>query len=479
MSTITAHDLISRGWPQGPLIGAALELATALVAEGASIEEALAKIELVRRAPDTFCEEGNACARLAYAVRHWMNNRPQEIDGVRETPMHAPIWGREMIDDAAVQQLENAMRLPVTVAGALMPDAHVGYGIPIGGVVALEDAVAPYMVGVDIACRMMMSIYPTSGDDAFSNHSERERIKKIMREETRFGLGASFDKYGRRQHDVMDDPDWEATKLLRHLKEKAAAQLGTSGTGNHFVDAGVLEVTEERTAILGIPAGRYLAFMTHSGSRGVGATIADTYSKLAQKLTKLPDKLRHLAWLPITSDAGQEYWTSMNLAGRFASACHHTIHQAIGKRLGERPVLQLENHHNYAWREFVGGREVYVHRKGATPAHEGELGIVPGSQGTNSYIVRGMGSEASLNSASHGAGRLMSRTAARNTIPKASRDLLLREAGVELMSGGIDESPQVYKDIEAVLDVQKDLVERVARFEPRIVLMADDGKSED
>jgi tRNA-splicing ligase RtcB len=476
---ITGADFIARGWPQGPLIGTAIELANTLVRQGASAEDALEMVEAVRRAPDTFCEEDNACATLAHAVRDWMNNQPREADAVRETPMHAPIWGREMIDDAAVAQLENAMRLPVTVAGALMPDAHVGYGIPIGGVVALEDAVAPYMVGVDIACRMMMSIYPTSGDDAFGNPSERERIKKIMREETRFGIGASFDRFARRDHDVLDDPDWDATKLLRHLKDKAAAQLGTSGTGNHFVDAGVLDVTDEQTATLGIPAGRYLAIMSHSGSRGVGATIADTYSKLAQKLTKLPDKLRHLAWLPMSTEAGGEYWTSMELAGRFASACHHTIHRAIGKRLGERPLLQVENHHNYAWREQWQGRDVHVHRKGATPAHEGVLGIVPGSQGTPSYIVVGKGSVASLNSASHGAGRVMSRTAARNTIPKAARDHMLRQAGVELMAGGIDESPQVYKDIEAVLDVQKDLIERVARFEPRIVLMADDGKSED
>ena len=480
---VSGDDLITRGWPRGPLMAHALEYANARVLEGASIEDVLDEIDAVRRAPDTFCEEGNACAVLAYAVRAWMDDEAARAANapiaVRDQPIEAPVWGRWLIDDAAVQQLDNAMRLPVTVAGALMPDAHVGYGIPIGGVVALDNAVAPYMVGVDIACRMMMSIYPLDGDAAFADDAERGRLKRIMREETRFGIGSTFQKGSRRQHDVMDDADWSATSVLRGLKDKGYAQLGTSGSGNHFVDAGVLEVNEERSAELGVPSGRYLAFMSHSGSRGVGATIASHYSKLAQTITRLPEKLRQLAWLPLSSAAGQEYWLSMNLAGKFASACHHTIHEAIAARLGTPPLLSLENHHNFAWREQWNGRDVYVHRKGATPAHDGVLGIVPGSQGTSSYIVRGKGNAASLNSASHGAGRVMSRTVAKKTIARDERDRFLHRHNVELLAGGIDESPQVYKDIEAVLDVQSDLIDRVARFEPRLVLMSDDGKSED
>jgi tRNA-splicing ligase RtcB len=292
-------------------------------------------------------------------------------------------------------------------------------------------------------------------------------------------VGVSFDKYNRREHQVMDDPDWNATRLLVHLKDKGAAQLGTSGSGNHFVDAGMLKVDERGAMLLGIEPGNYLAIMTHSGSRGVGANIADHYSKLAQKLTKLPDKLRHLAWLPLDTEPGQEYWTSMNLAGKFASACHHTIHRAIAKRLGSKPLAQVENHHNFAWEEMWEGRKVYVHRKGATPAHKGVLGIIPGSQGHNSYIVQGLGSERSINSASHGAGRVMSRKQAIQTIPKKDRDVWLRERGVELLGSGMDEAPQVYKDIGEVLALQTDLVEPIATFQPKIVLMSTDGKSED
>ncbi|MBC8145845.1 MAG: RtcB family protein, partial [bacterium] len=293
---ISGDDLISRGWPRGPLIGAALEYANARIANGATVEDVLTEIDDVRRAPDSFCHEGNVCASLAFAVQQSMNRQqPPATIAIRATPIEAPIWGREMIDDAAVQQLENAMRLPVTVGGALMPDAHVGYGIPIGGVVALDDAIAPYMVGVVIACRMMMTVYPIDGDGALDNRSESDRLKKIMRDETRFGVGATFEKNNRRQHEAMDDDDWSATKLLQCLKDKGYAQLGTSGSGNHFIDGGVLEVTAEHAATLAITPGRYLAFMTHSGSRGVGATLADHYSKLAQSQTKLPDKLRHLA----------------------------------------------------------------------------------------------------------------------------------------------------------------------------------------
>jgi tRNA-splicing ligase RtcB len=375
--------------------------------------------------------------------------------------------------------MENAMRLPVSVAGALMPDAHVGYGIPIGGVVALENAVAPYMVGVDIACRMMMSIFPADALDYLANRSRRDTLKRVMRAETRFGIGAEFGPYERRAHDVMDDPAWDAVPQLRRLKDKAHRQLGTSGSGNHFVDAGQLEMGEIGAAALGVAPGRYLALMSHSGSRGTGAEVANYFSTLAQQVTRLPGELRHLAWLPLDSEAGQAYWLAMNLMGRYASANHHALHRALAKALGLKPLSRLENHHNFAWRESWGGRDVYVHRKGATPAHAGELGIIPGSQGHDSFLVRGLGNEASLFSASHGAGRNMSRKQARQTIPKQERDAWLAARNVELLDAGMDEAPQAYKDIREVLACQTDLVEPLATFSPRIVLMSKDGKAED
>lgn len=474
---ITGTHLIEINWPKGPAFGLAINAAEAMAAAGASDEQIMTTLADVLADPAAYTVEGNFLAGLAKEVIAHQSR--EKIHEVRQDPLQAPIWGEHLIDAAAIDQLRNAMRLPVTVGGALMPDAHVGYGIPIGGVVALEDAVAPYMVGVDIACRMMMTIYPKSLRKDFENVTTRDGVRRAMKEETRFGIGAQFGKYERREHEVMDDPDWEATKQLRHLKDKGYAQLGTSGTGNHFVDAGFLEVGEEGARELGIEPGEYFALMSHSGSRGVGAQICDYYSKLAQNLTKLPHELRHLAWLPLETEAGQEYWVSMNLAGKFASANHHAIHKAIAKRIGERPIAQVENHHNFAWKEEWNGKDVYVHRKGATPAHEGVLGIIPGSMGHASFLVRGKGNAESINSASHGAGRVMSRKKAKESIPKKERDQWLAQQGVELMGGGMDESPQVYKNIEEVLAVQTDLVETIARFTPRIVLMANDGKSED
>lgn len=476
-TTINGADLIDVGWPEGPLIGEALEAAAVLSAEGLDHDAVLTRLEAVREDP-VACTADATCRDLA---RAWLQHRrPEPADRVRDEPMEAPIWGEHLIDRQAIEQLHDAMRLPVAVAGALMPDAHVGYGLPIGGVVALEGAVAPYMVGVDIACRMMMSVFPA--DDAVLLAGQRDRLKTALREETRFGLGASFGKHDRRDHAVMDDPDWNETAQLRRLKDKARAQLGTSGTGNHFVDAGLLEVGEEGADALGVEPGTYFALLSHSGSRGFGATIASHYSKVAREETKLPKALQALAWLPMSSPKGQEYWLSMQLAGRYASANHHVIHRSLAKRLGLDPLAQVENHHNYCWREthVIDGeeRDVYVHRKGATPAGEGILGIIPGSQGHDSFVVRGKGNARSLDSAGHGAGRTMSRTQAKKTIPKAARNQWLRERDVELMAGGMDEAPQAYKDIEEVLALQRDLVEPVARFKPRLVLMASDGKSE-
>lgn len=474
---ITGTQLIEINLPKGKVFKTAMEAARQMADAGTSDEQILSTLQDVLANPEGYTNYDGIFGDLAdELIVIAARNKVQEV---RKEPLEAPVWGKHLIGQQAIDQMENAMRLPVTAGGALMPDAHVGYGIPIGGVVALENAVAPYMVGVDIACRMMMTIYPKPMRTAFETVNIKDSVRRAMKEETRFGIGAAFGKYERRQHEVMDDPDWNATKQLRRLKDKGHAQLGTSGTGNHFVDAGILDVPEDGAAELGIEPGEYLAIMSHSGSRGVGANICTYYSKLARQITKVPEKFRHLAWLSLDTEEGQEYWISMNLAGKYASANHHAIHKAIAKRIGERPIAQVENHHNFAWREEWNGKEVYVHRKGATPAHEGVLGIVPGSMGHASYIVRGKGNTESINSASHGAGRVMSRRQAKDTIPKKERDTWLAECGVELMGGGMDESPQVYKDIDEVLSVQTDLVEKIARFTPRIVLMASDGKSED
>ena len=347
---INGTTLIERGWPEGPLVGDALALARELLGEGLGETDVQALLDRALTNPEAILA-GEAGHDLAQAV---LAERKRAVPpDVRDTPLEAPIWGRELIDPQAIRQLEDAMRLPVTVAGALMPDAHVGYGIPIGGVVALEGAVSPYAVGVDIACRMMLTVYPEDATTYLDDDVRRERLRKALRRETRFGIGAKFGPRERRRHDVLDDADWDATPLLRGLKDKAHAQLGTSGTGNHFVDVGRLRVAGAGAEALGIEPGTYLAVLSHSGSRGVGATIASRYSKVAREVTPLPKKLQALAWLGLDTELGQEYWTSMNLAGRFASACHHTLHDALGAALGLERVAEVENHHNYCVRDLA------------------------------------------------------------------------------------------------------------------------------
>jgi len=392
---------------------------------------------------------------------------PPEISAL---PHAAPFrqWGTDL-DEESIQQMRNACMLPVSVRGALMPDAHVGYGLPIGGVLATRNAVVPYAVGVDIACRMKMTVLDLPPEELRRNS---DRLRKAIETEAKFGVGSAFKKH-RRQHEVMDR-NWNVTPITRELKDKAWDQLGTSGSGNHFVEFGELEVFDART---GLPPGHYLALLSHSGSRGTGASVCSHYSKVARKKhPDLPKELQHLAWLTLDSQEGQEYWAAMNLMGHYAAANHACIHRHIAKHLGVDVRLDLENHHNFAWKERHDGEELIVHRKGATPAGKGVLGIIPGTMATPAYVVMGKGSEASLNSAAHGAGRVMSRTRAKKTLDWKEARKVLDAAGVTLLSAGLDEVPMVYKDIESVMRDQADLVEPLARFHPRLVKMAPPGE---
>lgn len=373
------------------------------------------------------------------------------------------IWGNDF-EPETIEQLVNACSLPITVRGALMPDAHLGYGLPIGGVIAVKNAVIPYAVGVDIACRMKMTVLNLPIDWLVK---KRHILKDALSCQTRFGVGAVFNPP--RQHKVMDE-DWTFSKALAKLKDKAYQQLGTSGSGNHFVEYGILTIF---TDDLKIKQGQYLALLSHSGSRGTGNCIATHYSKIAMQIrADLPQKLKHLAWLDMDSDIGSEYFAVMNLMGRYAAANHQLIHNSIASQLGAEVLLDIENHHNFAWQEYYNGQSLYVHRKGATPAALGAIGIIPGSMAAPGYIVKGKGNADSINSASHGAGRKMSRKAAKKEFNWNYINNFLKCQDVELISAGLDEAPMAYKDIEQVMDAQSQLVDIIARFNPKIVKMA-------
>ncbi|MCK5378288.1 MAG: RtcB family protein [Acidobacteria bacterium] len=376
-------------------------------------------------------------------------------------------WGSDL-EPQAVAQMANACRLPVSISGALMPDAHLGYGLPIGGVLATDNTVIPYAVGVDIACRMRLSVLDMPAGELRGAH---KRLERVLEDETSFGVGAEFRMP--KDHEVMDE-DWGVSPITAKVHGKARRQLGTSGSGNHFVEFGALTL---ETPELGLKPGTYLALLSHSGSRGPGNTVASHYSRLALEIhPELPRELRHLAWLDLDSDLGGEYWAAMQLMGRFAAANHQLIHHAIVKALRAKVRASVENHHNFAWIEEHHGRTVVVHRKGATPASDGQLGVIPGSMATPGFVVRGKGSAASLMSAAHGAGRVMSRKAAKRTLTWSSVKKNLAKQGVTLLSAGLDEAPDVYKNIHKVMAAQSDLVEVIARFDPKIVKMAPPGE---
>lgn len=390
---------------------------------------------------------------------------------VAPEPVGYKTWGNN-IDDACHAQMQKACTIPVVRGAALMPDAHVGYSIPIGGVVACENAVMPYAVGVDIACRMKLSVFDLSPELLDKQHN---RFAEALQKGTVFGVGGEQDR--RHEHPVMDQ-DWNITAITRKMKERAWTQLGTSGSGNHFVEFGSLTIGENNE--LGIPAGSYIAVLSHSGSRGAGAQVCNTYSAIAKASLK-PQHACYdfLAWLDLDTEAGQEYWGAMNLMGDYAAANHDVIHRRIAGILREKAIAVVENHHNFAWKEIHDGKELIVHRKGATPAGEGVLGVIPGSMATPAFVVKGKGDATSLKSASHGAGRVMSRTQAREKFTWNAVKQDLAKKGVTVLSAGADEVPYAYKDIMTVMQEQSDLVDIVARFDPRIVKMSDDGKSED
>lgn len=461
------RDLIRLGVPMGEATRRATDFIAQFVLSGGDKSRLENEVRAIVSNPALFAEDPLR-KEFAKAI---VNAPPPP----RREPVRYRQWGEEL-EEEAVNQMDKACLLPVSVAGALMPDAHVGYGLPIGGVLATENAVIPFAVGVDIACRMKMTVLDLPLRDL---ERKQDRLARAIETETRFGVGATFKN--RRQHEVLE-ADWNASPVTRQNRDRAWAQLGTSGSGNHFVEFGVF--TAHGPILAGgreLPPGQYLALLSHSGSRGTGAAVCDYYSKLAVRLhPDLPGELKRLAWLPLDKAEGQEYWAAMELMGQYAAANHELIHAHVAAHLGAEVLLDLENHHNYAWKErhVIDGveREVVVHRKGATPAGKGVLGIIPGSMASPGFVVSGKGHPDSLNSASHGAGRVMSRTAAMQRFNWRDVKGLLRERGVTLLSAGLDEVPMVYKNIHEVMAAQHDLVTVLGQFDPRLVKMAPHGE---
>lgn len=342
----------------------------------------------------------------------------------------------------------------------LCADGHLGYSVPVGGVVAYEGKINVNGVGFDIACGNKAVLLDIPA------HHVRANIKSIMDEVAKtisFGMGRRNNE--RVDHELFDDPIWKQNKLLRHLKDKAKNQLGTVGSGNHYVDIFVDELDRVWVGV-------------HFGSRGLGHTICTHYVKAGGGADGVDAK-------PVvfdeTSDLGEQYIIGMHIAGRYAYAGRDWVCSRVAKILGANIVDEVHNHHNFAWKEKHFGKDYWVVRKGATPAFPGQRGFVGGSMGDISVILEGVESQKSpelLYSTVHGAGRVMGRASAVGNskrpglVNRDKHDAWIKRVGVELRGGDLDESPFAYKRIEKVLDHHKDTVRILHTLKPIGVCMA-------
>lgn len=460
---ITGKDLMEWGMQPGPIYRTALKV-LGRNQPGYGKPQVAVAFQMMLREPDLFIRH-DLLAPIAQAM---VAERQVKVEK-KDTEMNAKgcpvtIFGEGMIEPGAIRQIHVASKLPISVQAACMPDAHEGYGLPIGGVLATDNAVIPYAVGVDIGCRMQMTIFDVPGKFL---KGMKDRLVNILNENTVFGKGQGIDV--KVNHPVLDSDDFDIPRLKKmNLRSLAIKQIGTSGGGNHFVEFGIFEHPDLAEPMI--------AVLSHSGSRGVGFSVANEYTKIAMEKRRLPGDAQRLAWLTLSEDEGVEYWRAMELSGAFAKACHDVIHSRIRRALGAKSLATFDNHHNFAWREKLDGRDVIVHRKGATPAGLGLPGLIPGSMTTETYLCVGKGNAASMSSSSHGAGRLMSRKAAKEMYAMSHLRANLEAAGVTLIGGSVDECSMAYKDINAVMAAQSDLVEIKGVFRPAVVRMAGEEK---
>src|SRR6266516_2079876 len=284
---MNAKDFLRLGVPLGEATRRAMDFVSKFILGGGDKSRLREEVAAIVADPSAFVDD----ALRGEFAKALLKAPPPP----RAEPVKYRQWG-EGLEHEAVMQMEKACLLPVSVAGALMPDAHVGYGLPIGGVLATENSVIPYAVGVDIACRMKMTVLDVPARDL---ERHQDRLTRAIEAETRFGVGANFQH--RRKHEVLD-ADWSVSPITTQNKDRAWSQLGTSGSGNHFVEIGLFTAHGK---IGDLEPGTYLALLSHSGSRGTGAAVCDYYSKeAARRHPDLPSELKRLAWLSLDSHEG-------------------------------------------------------------------------------------------------------------------------------------------------------------------------------
>jgi tRNA-splicing ligase RtcB len=375
-------------------------------------------------------------------------------DAYRDSPLR--VFGDH--EAATLGQMRNCMRVGNAVAGVICADGHLGYAQPVGGVVAYEGQVSVSGVGFDIACGNMA----VRLDTPFA--AIADRVPAILSDITRgvsFGVGRANAE--RVEHEVLDDDDaWRAAGM-EDYRRKAAAQLGTVGGGNHYVD---LMRDEADQVWIGV----------HFGSRGLGHTSATRYLKLGggKDGIHVPPTV-----LDEHSDLGRGYLAAMELAGRYAYAGREWVVERVRRIIGGAVTRAVHNHHNYAWRERHFGRDLWVVRKGATPAFPGQQGFVGGSMGDDAVIIEGVEGQAAaaaLHSTIHGAGRVFGRREAKRRFTRAQMEAWLRERGVILAGGDLDESPMAYRRLPDVLAHHAGTIRVVHTLRPFAVMMAGEGE---
>ena len=369
-------------------------------------------------------------------------------------------------EEGSIKQAKNLANLPFAFKHVcLMPDTHEGYGMPIGGVLATQEVIIPNAVGVDIGCGMC-----AVKTNVQANTVSKEQLKQIMsgiREQVPLG----FDHHKEQQDEGLMPQNFNLDELhvVKNQYLAALKQIGTLGGGNHFIE---LQVCNDG----------YLWIMIHSGSRNLGKQVADYYNHLAKKLNErwyssIPPKV-DLAFLPFKTDEALQYYKEMRYCTEFAFANRKLMMERICQVVSTvlqsveyEPIINIA--HNYAaWEEHYG-EKVVVHRKGATSAKAGETGIIPGSQGTKSYIVEGLGNPESFMSCSHGAGRMMSRSAAIRNLDLETEKRKLDEQGIIHSirnKSDLEEAASAYKDISQVMAFQSDLVKIKVELSPLAVI---------
>jgi tRNA-splicing ligase RtcB len=390
---------------------------------------------------------------------------------LRERPAAYRLWLDPTlpVDGNAIDQLKTALSLPVALGGAGMPDLHKGYSLPIGGVVALDKAISPAFVGYDISCMMMLTLIDTGETiqpEDLEQVKVREDFLRWVLASTSFGLGSATHGV---DHAVMDDPLWRESSYLKGLKSLAGSQLGSSGAGNHFADIVVGQPVDGSRP--------FIALMTHSGSRGVGNKVGHHFSLLADEQAARHSQFpAGYGWFELSSDLGEEYRRVMELLGRYAQANHEIIHQRFLRTAGFGRKAVHFNRHNYAWVDAQGR---VVHRKGATPAEAGQVGIIPGSSGSASYLVVGKGNPEAWFSASHGAGRPYSRSEAKRRYDAGDFQRHMHANGITFSGVAADETVAAYKDIQRVIAAQADLIDVQAVMTPKVVVMGGSVQTDD